>query len=167
MIGITPKGIRMQQAISELLPILKNVTIFAGLTDETIAQIYNACGTVSFPAGEIIIRESTPGDHIYIILRGFVKIVLNLDTDPMEITRFGAGNCLGEVSLIGILNHSASVVAIDYTELLVISRKFLLDIVKDDKTLFSMLVLNIARELARRLYKTNEILLHYGNTRNS
>jgi CRP-like cAMP-binding protein len=154
----------MQPTLPGILPLLRDVTIFGGLTDETIRHIVEQCSVISFKAREVVIQEGTPGKEIYIILKGRVKVVLGLDTDhPLEVTEFGPGNCLGEVSLIGILTHSASVMALEDTEVLVISKQLLMDIVKDDKNLFSLLILNIARELARRLYHTNEILLHYGS----
>jgi hypothetical protein len=41
----------------------------------------------------------------------------------------------------------------------------LMSVYEKDKDVFSMLILNIARELARRLYKTDQVLLHYGKRR--
>ena len=46
-------------------------------------------------------------------------------------------------------------------ELLVLSRKALLSFLKTDLELFSILILNIARESCRRLSQTDQILLHY------
>jgi hypothetical protein len=47
------------------------------------------------------------------------------------------------------------------TELIVLSRRALLSIYQSDKKLFSLLILNIAREASRRLHRTEEIMLHY------
>jgi CRP-like cAMP-binding protein len=67
--------------------------------------------------------------------------------------------------VIGIQNHSASAVAKEDTELSVLTRTMLMDIYDRDKNTFSMLILNIARELARRLHHTDQVLLHYGKKR--
>jgi CRP-like cAMP-binding protein len=64
--------------------------------------------------------------------------------------------------VIGIQDHSASAVVIDQSVLLVLSRQILMTLFETDKGLFSLLILNIAREIARRLHHTDEILLHYG-----
>ena len=142
-----------------LLPILKNVTIFAGLSDDNLRQITNECQILEYAENATIIRENTPGKELLVILQGRVKIVLGIDSEPFDVAEFGPGNCLGEVSMIGILNHSASVIALEPTEILVISKQILMDTFKTDKELFSILVLNIARELARRLYRTDQVLL--------
>jgi len=47
------------------------------------------------------------------------------------------------------------------TKLIALSRNALLSLFKSDLELFSILILNIAREACRRLHKTDEILLHY------
>ena len=47
------------------------------------------------------------------------------------------------------------------TELMILSQKALLELHQTDSELFGILILNIAREACRRLYKTDQILLHY------
>ncbi len=156
----------MKMSSDDLLPILRKVTIFAGLPERNLVEISQRCEVVSFRAGEIIIREETPGRDILITLRGRVKIVLGINDQPIEVIEFGPGNCLGEVSVIGILNHSASVIALEDCDLLVLSKQLLMDVFNQDKELFSILILNIARELARRLHYTDSILLEYGKRHN-
>lgn len=63
--------------------------------------------------------------------------------------------------MIGIQLHTATAVALEPTELIVLSREALHSIFDDDKELFGLLILNIAREVSRRLKQTDETLLHY------
>jgi len=147
---------------SSLLRVLRDVTIFGGVSERHLRWIADQCTFVTRTTGDVIIREKEPGTDIFIMLRGRVKIVLDLDKDPFEVVEFGPGSCLGEVSVIGILNHSASAVATEDCDLMVLSKRVLLEVVRRDKELFSLLILNIARELARRLHYTDAILLHYG-----
>jgi len=149
----------------EMLEILKKVTIFASVGDSGLKRLIDECPIVQFRAEDVIIREGTPATDIYIILQGSVRIILNMAHEPFEICEFSEGNCIGEASVIGILNHSASAVAIHDCTMLVLSRKTLMNIFEADKEFFSYLILNIARELARRLHHTDEILLHYTRNR--
>ncbi len=80
---------------------------------------------------------------------------------PLELIVFGEGHCFGETSVIGIQPHAATAISAEDTELIVLSRNALLSLFKIDLELFSILVLNIAREACRRLHKTDEILMHY------
>ena len=63
--------------------------------------------------------------------------------------------------MIGVQDHSASAYCVTDTLLLELSRKTLMGVANYDKDLFSLLILNLARELARRLHNTDQILLHY------
>ena len=139
--------------------ILKKVTIFAGIDEKGIDRIYSECRIVKKKAGEVIIREGSDATDIYIILKGKVQIVLSVDNRPFELLELGAGNCVGEASVIGIQKHCASVSILEDAALMVLSGKVLMDIYAEDKEVFSLLILNIARELARRLYRTDQILL--------
>ncbi|MBD3240858.1 MAG: cyclic nucleotide-binding domain-containing protein [Chitinivibrionales bacterium] len=144
-----------------LLPVLTRVTIFAGLREEWLARIL-AQGTIeNYPEGAILLREGTPATEILVVLEGRVKVVLDLEHNPLEVCEFGAGSCVGEASVVGILEHSASVIVSEDTSALMVSRRMLMDFLATDTELFAMLILNIARELARRLHRTDEILLHY------
>ncbi|NLD94344.1 MAG: cyclic nucleotide-binding domain-containing protein [Fibrobacter sp.] len=148
--------------ISEILPILKSVTIFSGFNEEQLRNICEKCTYVNVEGGDIILEENKPATEIFIILKGKVTIILNIHENPLEIVEFSAGNCIGEASVVGIQPHSASAMARERSTLLVLSRQVLMQLYDSDKSLFSLLILNIARELARRLYRTDVILQHYG-----
>jgi len=148
--------------ISQILPILKCVTVFSGFSEEQIQNICEKCKYIEAEDGDIILEEKKPATEIFIILKGKVTIILNIHENPLEIVEFGPGNCIGEASVIGIQPHSASAMAKGGATLLVLTRQILMQLYDSDKSLFSLLILNIARELARRLYRTDGILLHYG-----
>jgi CRP-like cAMP-binding protein len=145
----------------DIIPILKSVTVFSGFQDCNIRSLCERCEIITAAQGELIIEENTPATEIYIILRGRVSIQLGIKDAPFELQQFGPGNCLGEASVIGIQKHSASAVAVEKTSLLVLSRVVLMEIFDSDKMVFSMLILNIARELARRLHHSDELILKY------
>lgn len=151
----------MSANYEELKPILQKATIFAGLREDGLKNIVDKCKVFPAKTGEIVIRENQAAEEIFVILQGRVKITLGQERSPLEICEFGPGSCLGEASVIGISRHSASAVVIEDAMFLVLSRQMLLSIFETDKEFFSYLILNIARELARRLHHTDEILLSY------
>jgi CRP/FNR family transcriptional regulator, cyclic AMP receptor protein len=147
----------------ELLTTLRSVTIFAGLSEEHLAALISDCQQLDFAPGDLLIEQGTPASDIYIIIKGRVSIFLNKGGKVVNVTEFGPGDCVGEVSVIGILNHTASVKALEPTAVLVFAKKLLMDFFHTDARLFSLVILNIARELARRLHHTNEILLEFSD----
>lgn len=144
----------------EIQAALKKVTIFSGINDDGLEQIYSQCEVIQKSAKEVLITEGTEATEIFILLKGKVKIVLGLNDQPFEMLELGPGSCIGEASIMGIQNHCASVVVIEDSDFLVFPRRVLMKIYDHDKDLFSLLILNIARELARRLYRTDQVLLH-------
>jgi CRP/FNR family cyclic AMP-dependent transcriptional regulator len=147
--------------IADVLPILNEISIFAGLTDKQLLTLFRLLEKVCYKKGEKVFEQGNQPSHIYIIQSGSVKLVINEKSDPLELIVFGQGHCFGETSVIGIQPHAATAVAVEDTELIVLSRNALLSLLKTDLDLFSILILNIAREACRRLHKTDEILLHY------
>lgn len=147
--------------IKDILPILSVISIFAGLSQAQLHTLVRLLERVCYKAGERIFTEGEQPSYIYIVLSGCVKLVVGADQTPLELMIFAEGACFGETSVIGIQPHAATTVAAEDTELIVLSRDALLSLFKSDLELFSILILNIAREACRRLHKTDEILLHY------
>jgi len=147
--------------IDEVLPILNEISIFAGLSDAQLNTLFRSLEKVCYRAGEIVFEQGAPPSHIYVVQSGKVKLVADVKGTPLELVVFERGQCFGETSVIGIQAHAATAIAVAPTELIVLSRTALLALYRLDLTLFSTLILNIAREACRRLHKTDEILLHY------
>ena len=59
------------------------------------------------------------------------------------------------------INNTASFVAAEDSELIVLSRRALNQLRREDPHLFCILIMNLARELARKLQFTDEILLKH------
>ncbi len=147
--------------IENVLPILNKISIFAGLSDPQLFTLFKLLGCVFYKANETIFEQGDEPSHIYIVKTGKVKLVVWEEQIPLELIVFEEGHCFGEASVIGIQRHQGTAIAMKDTELIVLSRKALMSIYDSDKELFSILILNIAREVCRRLYASDNILLHY------
>ncbi|HIJ71371.1 MAG TPA: cyclic nucleotide-binding domain-containing protein [Planctomycetes bacterium] len=144
-----------------VLPIINKISIFAGLTVKQLDLLFKLLRRVSYKAGEVVFFQGAEPSHIYIIQSGRIKLVVGKDDTLFELVVFGQGDCFGETSVIGIQPHVATATATEDTELIVLSRQALLSIYKQDLELYSILLLNIAREACRRLHHSDEVLLHY------
>ena len=117
-----------------------------------MVTLFEELEEVSYSSGDHIFEQGSEPSHIYIIRTGQVKLVAGDSNTSLELIEFEPGDCFGETSVIGIVPHEASAVSAGGTELLILSRKALLNFYKTDLELFSLLILNIAREACRRLY---------------
>ena len=147
--------------IENVLAILNKISIFAGLSDSQLYTLFRLLNKVTFKANETVFEQRDQPNHIYIVKRGKVKLVIWEDETPLELIEFSEGHCFGEASVIGIQPHKGTAIAVTDTELIVLSRKALMSMYDSDKELFAILILNIAREVCRRLHATDDILLHY------
>lgn len=147
--------------LEEVRAILRKITILAGLTEEQLCRVLELLDKVSYQTGEHVFEQGQQPSHIYVIKSGRIKLVVQEDGTCFELIVFEQGKCFGESSIIGIQPHAATAIAIEPSELMVLSRGALLSLYKTDLELFSILILNIAREACRRLHCTDEVLLHY------
>ncbi len=152
-------------SIEDVLPILDDISLFGGFSDEQVQTIFQHLVCISYKAGDMVFRQGDTASEIYIIHSGTIKIVVNVEATPLELIEYGVGQCFGESSAIGILPHSASAVATSDLHLLVLKNEALHEISKDDPVLFGRLILNIAREVCRRLHNADETILHYADAK--
>jgi CRP/FNR family cyclic AMP-dependent transcriptional regulator len=147
--------------IDSVLPILNKISIFAGLSEPQLYTLFRLLTEVTYKANENVFEQGDKPSHIYIVKKGKVKLVIWKNDTPFELIVFEEGYCFGEASVIGIQPHKGTAIALEDTELIVLSRNALLSIYDSDKDIFSILILNIAREVCRRLHSSDDILLHY------
>ena len=98
---------------SRLLPTEKEETLAA----EKPTNVFNA--------GQAIIRENSPGDSAYIILKGKVQVTKIIDGQKVVLDTLGPGSIFGEMSLLDGRPRSATVTAVAPTVLSIVdSRRF-------------------------------------------
>jgi CRP/FNR family cyclic AMP-dependent transcriptional regulator len=147
--------------IEEVTPILNKISIFGGLSEKQLYTLFQLLEQVSYKKDEYVFRQGDEPSHIYVVISGTVKLIMEEYGTPLELIAFSAGHNFGETAVIGIQPHSASALAVEDTELIVLSRQALLSLAESDPKLFGILILNIAREACRRIHNTDETLLHY------
>lgn len=148
----------------DILAVIDSISLFGGLTPEQLDEIIRLIGTCSYRTGEQIFARGDQPSHIYIVFSGSVRLDFETKHHPLSGLVFNQGECFGETSVIGIQPHSASAFAEQNTQLLVIARDVLLALYQDNLPLFGILVLNIAREAARRLHTTDQWFSEYVDT---
>jgi CRP-like cAMP-binding protein len=147
--------------VEKVLPILNKISLLGGLDDAQLYAVFRILETEHYRKGEFIFRQADEPDHIRIVQSGRVRIVEEVNGTPMELAEFGPGQCFGETSVIAIQLHTASALALEDCDLLLIPREKLFQFHKTDPKLFGIMILNIAREACRRLKKTENTMLHY------
>src|SRR5258708_35277873 len=93
---------------------LKQVSIFNGLNDEEVHDLISAAKRRTFRSGEVIFHRDDPGQMLYIIKEGKVKICLiSPDGQEISLVVFGKGEYFGEFALLDGLPRSADAIALE------------------------------------------------------
>ncbi len=147
--------------IEEVIPILNKISIFGGLTQEQIYQVFKILKKVEYDEDEVIFKQGNPSSYIYTILKGKVKLFAEVEGTTLELIEFDVGKCFGESSLIGVQPHTATAIAVQKTKLIVLSGKSLAGLYETHPEIYGLIILNIARETCRRLHQVDDTFLHY------
>src|SRR5689334_10361840 len=105
------------------LSYFKQINIFDGLSDEELREITVLTRRRSFRSGEVIFHRDDPGQVMYVIKEGKVKICLiSPDGQEISLVVLGKGECFGELSLLDGLGRSADVIALERVECYTLQR---------------------------------------------
>ena len=96
--------------------LLGSVDLFAALTPESRQGLAAASQEHIFAAGEAIVRQGAPGDSMFVVLDGRVRVLL--EPSGQEVAMIAAGGFFGEMSLLTGEPRTATVRAIDDTRVL-------------------------------------------------
>ena len=135
-------------------------SLFGGITEEQISSIKDFFVLEEFGENEFIEREGETGDRIYFIMEGQVEILKKITKSGnlSRIFMFSEGDVFGEMELIDVQPCAASVRTLKPTKVLTLSNKGLYSISKYNIKVFSLMILNLARDISRRLRKADEII---------
>ncbi len=91
-----------RSAISEKLGLLREVELFAGLSDADIEQIGHATTMTHCEPGQPILSPDDPPERIHIVKRGKVRVYrMNADGKQLTLDIYDKGTILGDMRLIG------------------------------------------------------------------
>ena len=142
----------------ELKQILKGVDLFEGISDKKLEKVVEICNEKRFRKDQIIAKEGEVGDELFIITEGFVEILIGnrQRSDPRLVVSLGAGQIIGEMSLLDQGPRSASMRASsDVTVLQVISRQDLENLCQQDTDIGYNIMRNLAVDLSFKIRHRN------------
>jgi CRP-like cAMP-binding protein len=135
--------------------LLKKVSIFAGLPPRDLAGLAARMRPRSAEAGCLIVSHEEPGDALFVIVEGKVKVVLYGEKEKeIILSILHAGDFFGEMSLLDRQPRSANVVALGEADLLSLDREaFQEHLVAHPTTALAVLA-----EMSRRLRRADEVI---------
>jgi CRP-like cAMP-binding protein len=125
--------------------------LFAGLDERTIDLLAGAMRARRFRRDEVIFHTDDPGDSLFVVAAGSVKIMVSSDdgTEPAILTTVGRGGFFGEQALLDGAPRSATAVALEPVETLVLRRDAFERLLDAEPGLRRALLATLAGEIRR------------------
>jgi CRP-like cAMP-binding protein len=139
--------------------LLRKSALFQDLDDGELARVAEVCREQSFKSGAFVFREGEPGNRLFLIAAGEVRISRNVPGSGEEaLAILKPGACFGEMSIFDRSERSTDAIANTEVRCITIARpdfELLLDFNRDIayKVLWA-----VVRLLSTRLRATNDNL---------
>lgn len=144
---------------------LREVGLFGALSDEFLAHLVATLEVRSLPPGETVFREGDPAREMYVVLDGEIEVLKKSRRGrETRVAILGPNDGFGEMSIIDMQPRSATVRTLGPARLLKISTEEMDALYRHDLKSYTLIVLNIARDLSRRLRVTDGLLADFTAT---
>jgi CRP/FNR family transcriptional regulator, cyclic AMP receptor protein len=141
-----------------VLDALYSIPFFAGLEPEALDRLASGMRSRRFRRGEVIFHIGDPGNALFIIVEGEVKISLPSETGEEAIlATLRPGDFFGELALLDGAPRSASATALSATETVVLPRDRFRELIATEAGVRDALLASIAGELRRLTTHVEEL----------
>src|ERR1700753_613175 len=142
---------------------LREIGLFGALSDEVLERVARMLKTVRVKPGEAVFTEGdSMAREMYVVLDGEMEVSRRSRRGrDMRIAILGPNDGFGELSMIDMQARSATVRALGPSRLLKLTSEDMDALYRADLKSYTLIVLNIARDLSRRLRVTDGILADF------
>ena len=132
--------------------LLRKVTIFSGLMEEELDALAEVTVRKTFQKHSVILLAEEEGNSLFIIQKGRVKVsILSEDGREIVLALLGDGEFFGEMSLLDGLTRSATVIALEDTEAVMLRREDLIRLIER----IPQISIKLMAELTIRIRRTD------------
>lgn len=137
---------------------LRNVDLFRDVPEAGIRAIAEIAEPVSLGAGDVVVVEGGPPDALYVICSGSCRVFKEKGGDAMSVVHVRAVDQFGASSMLDRAPRSATVIAVEPTELLAFRAERLTAVLREDPATAAAFYRALAVSLFRRLRRTTDDL---------
>lgn len=92
--------------------IIEKSHLFKSLTPEARREVLESGYVMSYGDGDVVMKQGDPGDTMYLIMRGKVRVETETPAGKVQLAELGRDACVGEVAVLTEQNRTATVTAI-------------------------------------------------------
>lgn len=166
--GALAKEVAMANAPTiEISPaMLADIGLFGGLDQASLELLARELKPLRVEVGDNVVAEGETAREMYVVINGELEVVKKGPRGgEARVALFGPGDWFGEMSILDVGPRSATVRSVAPTLLLPITNEDVERLLyRRDPKAYSLLVMNIARELSRRLRVADGIIAQFVST---
>ena len=133
------------------IELLRRMPVFGGIDDDALEFLLSEAQAVHVPKGAAFFRENDLDASLFVIERGKAVVLKSYREHNHVLKELEEGDCFGEMELIDFFPRVASVVATEDCTALRLTAASLHKLYKKDLKQFTLVYMNLAREISRRL----------------
>lgn len=142
----------------EQVELLQNMALFGGLTKSSLELIVDASDIIPFSKGDYIYREGDSGNTMYVVVKGSFAALKSHEGTVYELARGGIGECIGVLEALNPSDRFCSIYAIEDSAAIRISSSDMLTLYHYDLEQYTLMQMNMGREVCRRMRRFEELL---------
>lgn len=142
---------------------LRDIGLFGGIAEDTLARLAAELPQMRIEPGRVVVQEGDTSHEMFIVLGGEIEVVKRaLDGSTVRVALLGPGDWFGEMAILDVQPRSATARALAPSLLLSMTPDHVDRLLyRADVKGYALLVMNIARELSRRLRVADGILAQF------
>ncbi len=142
--------------------LLRNIALFGALSEDVLCLLAATLPTIRYQSGDVVFREGDPAHEMFVVLEGEIEVLKRSRRgSESRVAVLGPRDTLGEMAFIDMQNRSATVRAVAPSRLICVTAEVMESLYRTDLKAYTLIVLNIARDLSRRLRVTDGILADF------
>lgn len=144
--------------VQSMADALSAVPLFGGLDEDGLEGLIRGMRVRKFRRGETVFHVGDPGDALFIVMSGSIKITLPADTgDEAILATLRPGDFFGELALLDGAPRSATAIAIEPTETYILPRERFRDLIATEPVMREALLATLAAEVRRLTHHVEEL----------
>jgi CRP-like cAMP-binding protein len=132
--------------------------IFGAISDDTLNFLLDRAKEISVDKDDYFFRENDQGSSMFVLEKGRVAVLKSWVQQTQGLAFLNRGDCFGEMALIEMGARSASVQATEDCTAIEVSIDTLHELYQHDLEQFTIIQMNMSREVCRRLRKADDLL---------
>ena len=149
------------------LELMQRVSVFGALSADTMDFLLQCSTTTTRAQGDCFFREGDQAQSLYILESGRIAVLKQWRDQEYLLRHLEPGQCFGEMALMDMSPRSATTLAVADSAAFMIESSAILELYRHDLEQFTLLQMNLGREVSRRLRDADDRMFRLGVSTNT